>query len=72
MCLDIGLIVLEDDVVGEFVVYDDESLVIEVFMSVEMCEISDNKLFVGILVDIWVILVVCCGEVIVVVERYIN
>ena len=63
---------LEDDVVGESVAYDDESLVTEAFMSAEMCETSDNKLSAGIPVDIWAIPVVRRGEVIAVVERHTN
>lgn len=69
---DTGPTALEDDVVGESVSYDDESLVTEAFMSAEMCETSDNKLSAGIPVDVWAIPVIRHDDVIAVVERHTN
>ena len=69
---DTGPTALEDDVVGESVAYDDESLVTEAFMSAEMCETSDNKLSAGIPVDVWAIPIVRHGDVVAVVERHTN
>lgn len=69
---DTGPTALEDDVVGEMIAYDDESLVTEAFMSGQLCETSDNKLSAGIPVDVWAIPVVRHGEVIGVIERHTN
>ncbi|WP_130865575.1 sensor histidine kinase [Acidipropionibacterium timonense] len=69
---DTGPTALEEDVVGDSVAYDDESLVTEAFMSAQMCETSDNKLSAGIPVDVWAIPVIRHGRVIAVIERHTN
>lgn len=69
---DTGPTALEDDVVGESIAYDDESLVTEAFMSGQMCETSGNKLSAGIPVDVWAIPIIRHGKVIAVVERHTN
>ncbi|MEA5052153.1 MAG: histidine kinase N-terminal domain-containing protein, partial [Propionicimonas sp.] len=43
---------LEDDVVGEEIVYDPEHLVTEAFLSFEICHASGNSLQAGIPVDV--------------------
>ena len=69
---DTGPTALESDVVGEFTAYDDESLVTEAYMSVDMCETSDNKISAGIPVDVCAIPVLRDDRVIAVVERHTN
>ncbi len=67
-----GPTALEEDVIGERIVYDEEHLVTEAFMSEEICETSDNKLQAGIPVDIWAVPIVRHGECIAVVEKHTN
>ena len=69
---DTGPTALESDVVGEFTAYDDEALVTEAYMSVDMCETSDNKISAGIPVDVCAIPVLRDDRVIAVVERHTN
>lgn len=47
-----GPTALEDDVVGEDIAYDPESLVVEAYLSREICGTSGNKLHAGIPVDV--------------------
>ena len=67
-----GPTALEDDVVGEEIAYDPESLVTEAYLSREICATSGNKLHAGIPVDIHAVPVVRGGEVIAVVEVHTN
>ncbi|MDR1806689.1 MAG: sensor histidine kinase [Propionibacteriaceae bacterium] len=67
-----GPTALEDDVVGEMVSYDDESLVTEAYLSREIAETSNNKLQAGIPVDVWAIPILRDGRVVAVVERHTN
>jgi two-component sensor histidine kinase len=67
-----GPTALEDDVVGEEIRYEPDSLVTQAFMSREICETSDNKLRAGIPVDVWAIPILRQGQVIAVVERHTN
>ena len=67
-----GPTALEDDVVGEEIAYDPESLVTEAYLSREICETSGNKLHAGIPVDIHAVPIVRHGTVIGVVEMHTN
>jgi len=67
-----GPTALEDDVVGEVISYDPESLVTEAYLSEQISETSSNKLHAGIPVDVWAIPVLRGGHVIAVVERHTN
>ncbi|GAA2179562.1 PAS domain-containing sensor histidine kinase [Brooklawnia cerclae] len=67
-----GPTAVEDDVVGDTVSYDPESLVTSAWLSREIVETSDNRLRAGIPVDVWAIPVVRHDEVIAVVERHTN
>lgn len=67
-----GPTALEEDVVGSEIRYEPDSLVVEAYLSREICETSDNKLQAGIPVDVWAIPVIRHGEVIGVVERHTN
>jgi two-component sensor histidine kinase len=67
-----GPTALEDDVVGEVISYDPEHLVTEAYLSLEVCDAGDNKLQVGIPVDVWAIPVVRHGRCLAVIERHTN
>jgi two-component sensor histidine kinase len=67
-----GPTALEDDVVGEIVSYDPESLVTEAYLSQVISETSTNKLQAGIPVDVSAIPVMIKGRCIAVVERHTN
>jgi two-component sensor histidine kinase len=67
-----GPTALEDDVVGEMVSYEPESLVTEAYLSRVISETSANKLHAGIPVDIAAIPVVVKGRCLAVVERHTN
>ena len=67
-----GPTALEEDAVGSEIRYEPDSLVVEAYLSREICETSDNKLQAGIPVDVWAIPVIRHGEVIGVVERHTN
>lgn len=67
-----GPTALEDDVVGEDLSYDAEHLVTEAYLSREICSTSDNKLHVGIPVDVHAIPIVRCNRCIGVVEMHTN
>lgn len=63
---------LEDDVVGEEIAYDPESLVTEAYLSQEISETSSNKLFAGIPVGIHAIPITKFDRVIGIVEMHTN
>ncbi|MCT3001647.1 sensor histidine kinase [Propionibacterium freudenreichii] len=67
-----GPTALEDDVVGDEIRYEPDSLVTEAFMSREVSETSNNRLRAGIPVDVWAIPILRHGDVIGVVERHTN
>jgi two-component system, sensor histidine kinase PdtaS len=67
-----GPTALEDDVVGERISYEPEHLVLEAYLSEEICETSDNQLRAGIPVDVWAIPIIRNNRVIGVVERHTN
>ena len=67
-----GPTALEDDVVGEMISYDPEHLVMEAYLTEEICETSDNQLRAGIPVDVWAIPIIRNDRVIGVVERHTN
>ena len=67
-----GPTALEDDVVGEMVSYDPESLVTEAYLSKKIAETSSNKVQAGIPVDVGAIPVMRQGRVVAVVERHTN
>ncbi|MFT3877911.1 MAG: sensor histidine kinase [Propioniciclava sp.] len=67
-----GPTALEDDVVGEEVAYDPESLVTEAYLSQEICSTSGNKLHAGIPVEVHAVPVRRGGRVIAVVELHTN
>ncbi len=59
-----GPTALEDDVVGDEISYEPDSLVVEAYLSREISETSDNKLQAGIPVDVWAIPIIRHDEVI--------
>jgi hypothetical protein len=67
-----GPTALEDDVVGEEIAYDPESLVIEAYLSQEICATSGNKLHAGIPVDVHAVPVLRGERAIAVVELHTN
>ncbi len=67
-----GPTALLDDVVGDAVRYDPESLALQAYWSRESCETSDNKLATGIPVDMHAIPLEHEGRVIAVVEQHTN
>lgn len=67
-----GPTALEDDVVGDEISYEPDSLVVEAYLSREISETSDNKLQAGIPVDVWAIPIIRHDEVIGIVERHTN
>lgn len=67
-----GPTALEDDVVGDEIRYEPDSLVTEAFMSREVSETSNNRLRAGIPVDVWAIPILRHGDVIGVAERHTN
>lgn len=67
-----GPTALEEEVVGERIKYDPQSLVTEAFLSEEICETSNNKLDAGIPVDVWAIPIMQNGKCIGIVERHTN
>ncbi|SER65763.1 Two-component sensor histidine kinase, contains HisKA and HATPase domains [Propionibacterium cyclohexanicum] len=67
-----GPTALEDDVVGDDISYEPDSLVVEAYLSREISETSNNKLQAGIPVDVWAIPIIRHGEVIGIVERHTN
>ena len=67
-----GPTALEDDVVGEEIAYDPESLVTEAYLSQEICATSGNKLHAGIPVDVHAVPIVRGDQVIAVVEMHTN
>lgn len=67
-----GPTALEDDVVGEDVAYDPESLVVEAYLSRRVCATSGNKLHAGIPVDVHAVPVIRGDRVIAVVELHTN
>ncbi|HRL50028.1 MAG TPA: histidine kinase N-terminal domain-containing protein [Propioniciclava sp.] len=67
-----GPTALEDDVVGEEIAYDPESLVIEAYLSQEICATSGNKLHAGIPVDVHAVPVLRDERAIAVVELHTN
>ncbi|HHU39677.1 MAG TPA: ATPase [Propionibacterium sp.] len=67
-----GPTALEDDVVGEDVAYDPESLVVEAYLSRDICATSGNKLHAGIPVDVHAVPIIRGDRVIAVVEIHTN
>ena len=67
-----GPTALEEDVVGEEIVYDPEHLVTEAYLSREICATSGNKLQAGIPVDVHAVPVLRGGRCIGVVEMHTN
>ncbi|MDO5533908.1 MAG: histidine kinase N-terminal domain-containing protein [Propionibacteriaceae bacterium] len=67
-----GPTALEDDVVGEEIAYDPESLVVEAYLSEEICATSGNKLHAGIPVDVHAVPIPRGGRIIGVVELHTN
>lgn len=67
-----GPTALEDDVIGEDISYDPESLVTQAYLTGQICQTSDNKLQAGIPVDVCAIPILRKGRVIAVVERHTN
>lgn len=67
-----GPTALEDDVVGEDIAYDPESLVIEAYLSQEICATSGNKLHAGIPVEVHAVPILRDGRAIAVVEIHTN
>ncbi|WOP17906.1 sensor histidine kinase [Raineyella sp. LH-20] len=67
-----GPTALLDDVVGDVVRYDPDSLALQAYWSAESCETSDNKLASGIPVDMHAVPLVQDGKVIAVVEQHTN
>lgn len=67
-----GPTALEDDVVGDDISYDPESLVTSAYLSHEILQTSDNSLQVGIPVDTWGIPIIRHGQCIGVIERLTN
>ncbi|MFT8394558.1 sensor histidine kinase [Propionibacterium sp.] len=67
-----GPTALEDDVVGDDISYEPDSLVVEAYLSRQISETSDNKLQAGIPVDVWAIPIIRHDEVIGIVERHTN
>lgn len=67
-----GPTALEDDVVGEDIAYDPESLVVEAYLSQEISQTSGNKLHAGIPVDVHAIPILRDGRAIAVVEVHTN
>ena len=67
-----GPTALEDDVVGEEIAYDPESLVTEAYLSQEICATSGNKLHAGIPVDVHAVPIIRGERVIAVVELHTN
>lgn len=67
-----GPTALEDDVVGEDIAYDPESLVVEAYLSHEICGTSGNKLHAGIPVDVHAVPILRGERVIAVVEIHTN
>ncbi len=67
-----GPTALTEEVVGEEIRYDPESLVTDAYLSEEICATSDNKIMAGIPVDIWAIPIMKRGVCIGIVERHTN
>ena len=67
-----GPTALQDDVVGEDIAYDPESLVIEAYLSRMICSTSGNKLHAGIPVEVRAVPVLLHNRVIAVVELHTN
>lgn len=67
-----GPTALEDDVVGDEIAYEPDSLVTEAFLSEEIARTSGNKLHAGIPVDQHAVPVIRHGRVIGVVEMHTN
>ena len=67
-----GPTALLDDVVGDSVRYDPDSLALQAYWSGEPCETSDNKLATGIPVDMHAVPLVHGGRVIAVLEQHTN
>ncbi|MFP5417260.1 MAG: sensor histidine kinase [Actinomycetes bacterium] len=67
-----GPTALEEDVVGEDIAYDPESLVVEAFLSREICATSDNKILAGIPVDVHAVPIIRDDRCIGVVELHTN
>lgn len=67
-----GPTALEEDVVGESIVYDDEHPVTGAFLSHELVETSDNQLNAGIPVDTLAIPIMSGDRCIAVLERHTN
>ena len=67
-----GPTALEEDVVGESIVYDDEHPVTGAHLSHEVVETSDNQLNAGIPVDTLAIPIIANGTCIAVLERHTN
>lgn len=67
-----GPTALEDDVVGDEIVYDPEHAVTEAYLSHEITATNDNSLSVGIPVAVWAVPIMRRGRCIAVVERHTN
>lgn len=67
-----GPTALEEDVVGSEIRYEPDSLVVEAYLSREICETSNNKLQAGIPVDVLAIPIIRHDEVIGILERHTN
>ena len=67
-----GPTALEDDVVGEDIAYDPESLVVEAYLSRQICATSGNKLHAGIPVDVHAVPIIRGDRVVAVVEMHTN
>lgn len=67
-----GPTALVDDVVGDRISHDPESMVTTAWLSREICQTSDSRLQAGIPVDVWAIPVIRHDQVIAVIERHAN
>lgn len=67
-----GPTALEEDVIDEFISYDDEHAVTSAWLTGEIVETSNNQLNAGIPVDTWAVPIVRHGSVIAVLERHTN
>ena len=67
-----GPTALEDDVIGEAISYDNDSLVTQAYLTHQICETSDNSLQAGVPVDVMAIPLMVDGVCWGIVERHTN
>jgi two-component sensor histidine kinase len=63
---------LEEDIVGDVIAYDNQTLVTQAYHTHEICTTSDNKLRAGVPVDVWAIPLMVSGSCWGIVERHTN